>query len=78
MNNPAAPQIGIVGTGVTSSRTASVLHTLGHTPRVEKRESASALFDCDVVILTHGAPHDALASVFVAQGIAVVSTSDHL
>ena len=32
MNNPAQPQIGIVGTGVTSSRAASVLHTLGHTP----------------------------------------------
>ena len=78
MNNPAAPQIGIIGTGVTSSRVASVLHTLGHTPRVEKLGSASSLFDCDVVILAHGAPHDALASAFVAQGVAVVSTSDNL
>ena len=78
MSNPTERQIGIVGTGVTSSRTAAVLHTLGHTPRIESLGSASALFDCDVVILTHGAPHDALATAFVAQGVAVVSTSDNL
>ena len=78
MSNPTEPQIGIVGTGVTSSRAAAVLHTLGHAPRIESLGSASALFDCDVVILAHGAPHAALASAFVAQGVAVVSVSDNL
>ncbi len=78
MSNPTAPQIGIVGTGVTSSRAAAVLHTLGYAPRIEKLAHASALFDCDVVILTHGAPHSALTAAFVAQGVAVVSVSDNL
>jgi hypothetical protein len=39
---------------------------------------ATDLFDCNVVVLAHGAPHSALAATFVAQGIAVVSVSDNL
>jgi hypothetical protein len=70
--------IGIVGHGIVGSRTALTLHTLGHSVKVASLRTATELFDCSVVVLTHGAPHAALASTFIAQGISVVSTSDNL
>lgn len=70
--------IGIVGHGITGSRTALTLQALGHPAKVASIRSAADLFDCSVVVLAHGAPHAALASTFIAQGISVVSVSDGL
>lgn len=73
-----SPVIGVVGHGITGSRAALTLQTLGQSVRVASLRSATDLFDCHTVILAHGAPQSALASTFVAQGISVVSTSDNL
>ena len=78
MSTPANFDIGIIGSGVVGTRVAAQLHTLGLRPRVAPLRHATDLFDCNVVVLAHGAPHSALAATFVAQGIAVVSVSDNL
>ena len=78
MSTPANFEIGIIGSGVVGTRVAAQLHTLGLRPRVAPLRHATDLFDCNVVVLAHGAPHSALAATFVAQGIAVVSVSDNL
>ncbi len=70
--------IGIVGHGVVGSRAAHTLHNLHQHVRAASVRTATELFDCSVVILAHGGPHAALASIFLAQGISVVSTSDNL
>ncbi len=73
-----SPAIGIIGHGIVGSRAALTLHTIGVPVRVASLRNATELFGCSTVILAHGAPHSALASTFVAQGISVVSTSDSL
>jgi hypothetical protein len=78
MNTPAHFEIGIIGSGVVGTRVAAQLHTLGLRPSIAPLRHATDLFDCNVVVLAHGAPHSALAATFVAQGIAVVSVSDNL
>ncbi|MFZ4113335.1 MAG: hypothetical protein ACOYKG_09180 [Ilumatobacteraceae bacterium] len=78
MSTPADFEIGIIGSGVVGTRVAAQLHTLGLRPRIAPLRHATDLFDCNVVVLAHGAPHSALAATFVAQGIAVVSVSDNL
>ena len=78
MSTPAHLEIGIIGSGVVGTRVAAQLHTLGYRPRSAPLRHATDLFDCNVVVLAHGAPHSALAATFVAQGIAVVSVSDNL
>ena len=78
MSTPANFEIGIIGSGVVGTRVAAQLHTLGYRPRTAPLRHATDLFDCNVVVLAHGAPHSALAATFVAQGIAVVSVSDNL
>jgi hypothetical protein len=70
--------IGIVGNGVVGSRIGLHLQSLGYPARATSVRHATELFDCRVVVLAHGGPHAALASTFVAQGIAVVSVSDNL
>jgi hypothetical protein len=78
MSTPANFEIGIIGSGVVGTRVAAQLHALGYRPRIAPLRHATDLFDCNVVVLAHGAPHSALAATFVAQGIAVVSVSDNL
>ncbi|MEI6198872.1 MAG: hypothetical protein WCP83_02930 [Actinomycetota bacterium] len=78
MSTPVDFEIGIIGSGVVGTRVAAQLHTLGYRPRSAPLRHATDLFDCNVVVLAHGAPHSALAATFVAQGIAVVSVSDNL
>lgn len=78
MTAAPASSIGIVGHGITGSRTALTLQALGQPAKVASLRTATDLFECSVVVLAHGAPHAALASTFIAQGISVVSVSDSL
>lgn len=74
----SSPAIGIVGHGIVGSRAALTLKAMDVPVRVASLRTATELFECGTVILAHGAPHSALASTLVAQGISVVSTSDNL
>ena len=78
MSQESSPLIGIVGHGIVGSRAALTLHTGQHNVRVASLQKASDLFDCSVVVLATGERQASLASLFVAQGISVVSTSDNL
>ena len=78
MTQQSIPAIGIVGHGIVGSRAALTLHTGQHNVRVASLQRASDLFDCSVVIIATGERHSSLTSLFVAQGISVVSTSDNL
>jgi hypothetical protein len=78
MSQTSSPLIGIVGHGIVGSRAALTLHTGQHNVRVASLQRAADLFDCAVVILATGERHSSLASLFIAQGISVVSTSDNL
>lgn len=78
MTQQSSPAIGIVGHGIVGSRAALTLHTGQHNVRVASLQRASELFDCSVVIIATGERHSSLTSLFVAQGISVVSTSDNL
>lgn len=78
MPQESTPLIGIVGNGIVGSRAALTLHTGQHNVRVASLQQASDLFDCSVVVLATGERQSSLASLFVAQGISVVSTSDNL
>jgi hypothetical protein len=70
--------IGIIGHGITSQRAGAALHTAGITPRMAHVRNATELFDCAVVIIASGSPHELLVSLLMAQGVHVVSTSDNL
>ena len=78
MSQTSSPSIGIVGHGIVGSRAALTLHAGQHNVRVASLQRAADLFDCAVVILATGERHSSLASLFIAQGISVVSTSDNL
>ena len=78
MNQPTMFQVGIIGSGVVGSRVALHLQSAGIRARIASSKNATELFDCRIVVLAHGAPHAALASTFIAQGISVVSASDNL
>ena len=78
MNQPTNFQVGIIGSGVVGSRVALHLQSAGIRARITSAVNATELFECRIVVLAHGAPHAALASTFVAQGISVVSVSDKL
>ena len=73
-----SPAIGIVGHGIVGSRAALTLHAGQHNVRVASLQKAADLFDCKVVVLATGERQSSLASLFIAQGISVVSTSDNL
>ena len=78
MTQQTSPLIGIVGHGIVGSRAALTLHTGQHNVRVASLQKAADLFDCAVVVLATGDRQSSLASLFIAQGISVVSTSDNL
>lgn len=78
MSQQSSPVIGIVGNGIVGARAALTLHTGQHNVRVASLQQAADLFDCKVVVLATGERQSSLASLFIAQGISVVSTSDNL
>ena len=78
MSNASQPTIGVVGTGIVGSRVSLHLASLGVAVRSVSHLRSTELFDCDVVVLAHGAPHAILASAFIAHEISVVSVSDEL
>ena len=77
-SHSVGPTVGVIGTGVVGSRVSMNLSSLGIQARLTPRHAATELLNCRAVVLAHGGSHLSLASMFIGEGVPVVSISDNL